>query len=179
MASKITPFKDLKVLKHQIPSHGLTPNTSIQNKPLLIYQSAFPANTTASQIESHLSNIGVVTPQWRYTMYSTSHFHSTSHEVLGIASGQAKLCFGHEDNPDRVEEVLRKGDVIVMPAGVAHRLLEDLDGGFLMVGSYPVGCGWDMCYGKKGEEGKVGKIRDLSWFRRDPVYGDEGPVLDI
>ena len=87
MASKLTSLKDLKVIKHHIPSHGLTPNTSIQNKPLLIYRSAFPSSTSASQIEAHLSSIGVVTPQWRYTMYSTSHFHTTSHEVLGIASG--------------------------------------------------------------------------------------------
>ncbi len=68
-------------------------------------------------------------------MYSTSHFHSTSHEVLGIASGKARLCFGHEDNPKKIEEVVQKGDVIVMPAGVSHRLLEDLEGGFSMVGS--------------------------------------------
>jgi len=112
-------------------------------------------------------------------MYSTSHFHSTSHEVLGIANGKAKLCFGHEENDGRVEEVVAEGDVIVMPAGVAHRLLEDLEGGFEMVGCYPKGCSWDMCYGKKGEEGKVKGIEKLPWFTRDPVYGDEGPCLDV
>lgn len=37
-----------------------------------------------------------------------------------------------------------------MPAGVVHRLLEYLDGGFLMVGSYPKGKSWDMCY--RGED---------------------------
>lgn len=112
-------------------------------------------------------------------MYSTSHFHSTSHEVLSISNGKAKLCFGHEENPSKVEEVVSKGDVIIVPAGVAHRLLEDLEGGFEMVGSYPVGCNWDMCYGKKVEEAKVEKIRSLGWFKRDPVYGDEGPVLEV
>lgn len=76
MPVKLTPLKDLQVLKHQIPAHGLTPNTSIQNKPLLIYKSAFPsAKITAGDIESHLSSVGVVAPQWRYTMYSRSHFH--------------------------------------------------------------------------------------------------------
>ena len=179
MASKLTSLKDLKVLQHQIPPHGLTPNTSIQNKPLLIYRSAFPSSTNASQIESHFSSVGVVTPQWRYTMYSTSHFHSTSHEVLGIAAGKAKLCFGHEDNPERVEEILQKGDVIIMPAGVSHRLLDDIEGGFSMVGSYPTGYDWDMCYGKSGEESKIARIMDLPWFKRDPVYGDEGPVLNV
>jgi uncharacterized protein YjlB len=75
MPLKPNPLKDLKVLKHQIPAHGLTPNTSIQGKPLLIYKSAFPHNVTASEIERHLSSVGVVKPQWRYTMYSRSHFH--------------------------------------------------------------------------------------------------------
>lgn len=75
-------------------------------------------------------------------MYSFDHFHSSSHEVLGIANGRARLCFGHEENPSRVEEVLVKGDVVVMPAGVSHRLLRDEEGGFEMVGCYPVGCNW-------------------------------------
>ncbi|EMC96684.1 hypothetical protein BAUCODRAFT_69404 [Baudoinia panamericana UAMH 10762] len=176
--TKLTPSKDLQTLTHQIPAHNLIPNTSIQHKPLLIYRHAFPS-ASASDLETHLSSVGVVTPQWRYTMYSTSHFHSTSHEVLAIAHGKARLCFGHEDNPERVEEVVGRGDVIVMPAGVAHRLLEDLEGGFEMVGCYPKGCNWDMCYGKPGEEGKVAKIKNLPWFTRDPVYGDEGPVLNV
>lgn len=114
-------------------------------------------------------------------MYSTSHFHSTSHEVLCISSGEARLCFGHEDNEGRVEEVLRKGDVVVVPAGVAHRLLEEVEGKgtFEMVGSYPTGQSWDMCYGKKGEEGKIKKIEGLGWFEKDPVYGEDGPACSV
>jgi uncharacterized protein YjlB len=130
----ITPLNGLKVLSHQVPAHGLTPNTSLQHKPLLIYRSVFPPSTVnASVIEKHLHSAGVVVPQWRYTMYSTSHFHSTTHEVLGIARGKAKLCFGHEENEGRVEVTVESGDVVVVPAGVAHRLLEDLEGGFEMV----------------------------------------------
>jgi uncharacterized protein YjlB len=77
MSVKLTPLKDLRVLKHQIPAHGLTPNTSITNKPLLIYKSAFQSNVTAGEIESHLTSVGVVKPAWRYTMYSRSHFHAS------------------------------------------------------------------------------------------------------
>jgi len=46
-------------------------------------------------------------------------------------------------------------------------LLEDLEGEFEMVGSYPKGCSWDMCYGKKGEEEKVERIKSVEWFERD------------
>ncbi|KAL8945494.1 MAG: hypothetical protein Q9183_008070, partial [Haloplaca sp. 2 TL-2023] len=87
------------------------------------------------------------------------------------------LCFGGEDNPKRFEPTVQQGDVIVVPAGVAHRLLEDIEGGFTMVGSYPKGKNWDMCYGREGEEENVKGIVHLEWFDRDPIYGHEGPTL--
>lgn len=173
----LTPLSVLRVSKHQIPAFKKIPNTSLQNKPLMIYHSAFK-NPSASKIESHLSNIGIVSPQWRYTMYSDTHFHSTTHEVLVIASGSAKCCFGGEENPDRVEPVLSTGDVVVVPAGVGHRLLED-HGGFQMIGSYPVGKSWDMCYGRAGEEKQVEGISKLGWFEKDPIYGEDGPALHV
>jgi uncharacterized protein YjlB len=178
MTAKLTPLNTLRVSRHHIPAYKLIPNTSLQNKPLLIYHSAF-SSASASSIESHLKAVGVIDPQWRYTMYQQTHFHSTCHEVLSIANGKARLCFGHEDNKDRVETVVEKGDVIIVPAGTGHRLLEDISGGFEMVGSYPKGKHWDMCYGKKGEEEKVEGINKLGWFERDPVYGKEGPTLDV
>lgn len=178
-----TPLSSLRISRHTIPSHNLIPNTSIQNKPLLHYHAAFPPVTlTASAIESHLTSVGVVEPQWRFSMYSTTHFHSTTHEVLCISRGKARLCFGGEDNPGKVEKQVEKGDVLIVPAGVGHRLLEDLteeDNGFEMVGSYPQGYSWDMCYGKKGEEAKVRSIAKLPWFDKDPIYGDQGPALDV
>lgn len=175
----LTPLKDLRVSPHQIPEFDRLPNTSIQKKPLLIYRSAFHHSVSASTIENHLSTIGVVAPQWRYTMFKQSHFHSTAHEVLCVAHGKAKLCFGGEDNPKRIEPIVEKGDVIIVPGGVAHRLLDDIDGGFQMVGSYESGKSWDMCYGNKGEEEKVKDIEQLGWFKRDPIYGDQGPTLDV
>lgn len=177
--ARLTALKDLRVSSHLIPAFDLIANTSIQKKPLLIYHSAFHPCASAVAIERHLTAVGVVSPQWRYTMYKQSHFHSTSHEVLCVASGKARLCFGGEENAERVEPVLEKGDVMVVPAGVAHRLLKDIDGGFSMVGSYPTGKGWDMCYGRKGEEEKIKEIGSLRWFERDPIYGDEGPCLHV
>ena len=174
------PLSALRVTQHQIPAHQRLPNTSLQHKPLLHYHGAFPACTTASGIEAHLRSVGVVDPQWRYNMYGTTHFHSTAHELLCVARGAARLCFGGADNPGRVEARVRSGDVLLVPAGVGHRLLEEEgEEGFEMVGSYPRGCGWDMCYGKQGEEGKVENIRRLGWFERDPIYGDQGPALEV
>lgn len=176
---RLTAPASLRVSKHYIPAHERIPNTSIQNKPLLIYRDAFPDSGSASRVEAHLKEVGVVQPQWRYTMYKETHYHSTTHEVLCVASGAGKLCFGGEENPDKVETSVKQGDVIIIPAGVGHRLIEVEEGTFEMVGSYPVGSKeWDMCYGKHGEEAKVATIKKLAWFREDPVYGSEGPVLD-
>ena len=68
---------------------------------------------------------------------------------------------------------------MIVPAGVAHRLLDDIEGGFSMVGCYPQGSSWDMAYGKKGEEKQIDGIGELGWFERDPVYGDEGPAVEV
>ena len=178
-SSFVTPLSHLRVSSHQIPAFNRMPNTSIQRKPLLIYHSAFHARQSASVIEAHLESVGTVEPQWQYTMYGTSHFHSTTHEVLCVIDGRARLCFGGEANPERVEVLVTAGDVIIVPAGVAHCLLEDLEANFRMVGSYPPGKAWDMCYGEQGEEERVKGIANVEWFERDPVYGDQGPSLSV
>ncbi|KAF1992416.1 cupin domain-containing protein [Aulographum hederae CBS 113979] len=180
----LTSLSSLRVSRQQIPAHPSLhiPNTSLSNHPLLIYHSCFPSNTSSSTLSSHLSTVGVVEPQWTYSMYPTTHFHSNTHEVLLVLHGRALLCFGGEDNPGRFEPEVKAGDAIVVPAGVGHRLLEDRDGGFKMMGCYPVGAeGWDMCYGKEGEDksGIEKKIKSLPWFKRDMLYGDSGPVLDL
>jgi len=56
----------------------------------------------------------------------------------------------------------------VVPAGVGHCLLEDLNGGFEMVGSYPKGRNWDMCYGKEEEGKKSRESVDWAGLRKIP-----------
>ncbi|KAE8167195.1 RmlC-like cupin domain-containing protein [Aspergillus tamarii] len=168
----------IEVTTRQIPGWEDIPNTSIQSKPLMIYHHAFDASP--SQLQARLEEIGEVEPQWIYTMYQQTHFHSTTHEVLGVVSGRARLCFGGEANPSRFEPTVEKGDLIIVPAGVGHRLLDDLGTeSFSMVGAYPRNKHWDMCYGQPGEERKVKAIEKLDWFHRDPLYGADGPVLHI
>lgn len=111
-------------------------------------------------------------------MYRQHHYHSTTHEVLVVVNGSARLFFGGENNPNGVRHRVSKGDVMVLPAGTGHAMEEDL-GGFSMVGSYPVDAeDWDHCTGGEGTDAEE-RIKALNWFTRDPIYGDEGPVLDI
>ncbi|KAF1835900.1 hypothetical protein BDW02DRAFT_567516 [Decorospora gaudefroyi] len=171
----LTPLASLRLTTHYIPSHHHLPNTTPHGYPLFLYHSAFPSSTSPSAIEAHLPTNGIA-PQWRYTMYQTTHYHSTTHEVLCIFKGRAKLLFGGEENPAKVEVELKAGDAVVVPAGVGHRLMEDMEGGFQMVGGYPDGCSWDMCYGREGEESKAEAVAKVAWLGKDPLYGHDGPV---
>ncbi|KAL4780865.1 RmlC-like cupin domain-containing protein [Aspergillus varians] len=176
----LKPPSEVQIISRQIPQWERIPNTSIQSKPLMIYHQAF--NASADALSKHLENIGEVFPSWVYNMYCQTHFHSTSHEVLGVVSGSARLCFGGEGNPDRFEPNVSKGDLIIVPAGVGHRLLSEADEAeesFKMVGAYPRDKSWDMCYGRPGEEDNFHNIESLDWFQGDPLYGKDGPVLRV
>ncbi|PKX94070.1 cupin domain-containing protein [Aspergillus novofumigatus IBT 16806] len=158
---------EIQVTSRQIPKWERIPNTSIQSKPLMIYHKAFSASP--NQLTTHLEEVGEVTPQWVYS-------------ISGVVSGRARLCFGGEGNPNRFDTIVEKGDLIIVPAGVGHRLLDELDTEeerFKMVGAYPKQKQWDMCYGQSGEEDKVKGIKDLGWFHKDPLFGDDGPVLHV
>lgn len=178
MSSSLTPLKSLRVSKHFVPAHAGFPNTSLNPYPLLIYHSCFPASTSTSSIQSHLRSVGVVEPAWTFPMYRQHHYHSTTHEVLVVANGSARLFFGGDGNPQGVQQEVSKGDVLVLPAGTGHAMEEDL-GGFSMVGSYPVDAeNWDHCTGGEGKKAED-RIMALGWFKRDPIYGDAGPALEF
>lgn len=172
------PLSSLQVSRHFIPASPPFPNTALNTSlPLLIYHRCFPPSSTPGTIEAHLRAVGVVEPAWRYPMYREHHYHSTAHEVLVVSRGSATLCFGGADNGRKVLHEAEKGDVFVVPAGVAHAMLED-KGEYELVGSYAVGAAqWDHQTGKLGKAGEE-RVRGLGWFKRDPIYGDEGPALD-
>ena len=55
-------------------------------------------------------------PAWRNGVHPFHHF-SSAHEVLGVARGEASVLFG---GPDGTVLPVAAGDVVVVPAGVAH-----------------------------------------------------------
>ena len=116
------------------------------------------------------------TNSWRDGVYSFPHYHSTSHEVLGVYSGTATLRLGGERGKN-VE--VRAGDVIVIPAGVAHQNIGAGDD-FGVVGAYPDGREWDLLRGLPGERPKADQnIAALPMPENDPIYGAEGPLRRI
>jgi len=108
---------------------------------------------------------------WVDGVFDFHHFHSTSHEVLGVVAGHATLELGGPQG--RAFEV-EKGDVLVLPAGTGHRRAAG-DGAFTVAGAYPAGQeDYDLLRGDDLEE--VARAREriaaLSAPPDDPVGGD-------
>ena len=153
---------------------GVFPNSSL---PLLVYRDAITidAKDPASIFEQCFAR-NDWTNSWRDGVYSFPHYHSTSHEVLGVYSGAATLRLGGEHGKD-VE--VQAGDVIVIPAGVAHQNI-GASNDFGVVGAYPEGRKWDLLRGLPGERPKADhNIAALPMPENDPIYGVEGPLRRI
>ena len=59
-------------------------------------------------------------PAWRNGIYDFHHYHPNAHEALAIAVGHVRVRLGAEAG---VTLDLVAGDVVVLPAGTAHRNL--------------------------------------------------------
>ena len=152
---------------------GVFPNSRV---PVLIYRNAFPTGHAApsSLIEDCFEANGW-TDAWRGGVYSFRHYHSTSHEVLGVSQGSATLELGGQGG--RSYEV-KAGDVLVIPAGVSHQCLKSRDG-FQVVGAYPGGGGWDILRGDPGERPLADEnIAAVPIPATDPVHGEHGPLKE-
>ena len=99
------------------------------------------------------------TGSWRDGVFDWHHYHLTTHEVLGCYAGRAILLLGGEAG-QRV--TLSAGDVVIIPAGLAHKRL-DAEAGFAVVGAYRGGVRPDM---QRGE----GEPCPLPKWKTDPVF---------
>lgn len=153
---------------------GSIPNNKL---PLLFYENAFKerGNEGAKWLENHFQKNNWLN-SWRNGVYNYHHYHSTSHEVLGVYSGRAKLHLGGEQGK-KVE--VRAGDIIVIPAGVGHKNL-DSSQDFRVVGAYPNGSSYDMNTGKSSERpGTDENIAAVPIPGKDPLTGEKGGLTEI
>ncbi|MFC0522090.1 cupin domain-containing protein [Pontibacillus salicampi] len=113
---------------------------------------------------------------WIGGVFDYHHFHSTAHEVLGVLSGEATVQFGGEHGK-AVD--IQAGDVVIIPAGVGHKRLHATSE-FRVVGAYPEGQWKDIRTGEHSERPIVlDNIKRVSLPKTDPVYGEEGRLLDV
>ena len=153
--------------------HSSRPRAMLPNSrfPLLVYRSGIPGGGVDT-VQGRFRAIGWLN-NWRYPgIYTYPHFHSTTHECLGVAVGWMEVeVFGRGGTRVRVEA----GDVIVVPAGVSHSMVGQSDD-ILMVGGYPDGRDWDNIQEdyitEETRRAAAKRIMMLPIPARDPVTGD-------
>lgn len=152
----------------------LVPNSPL---PLLLYRKEFDdaGEKGAEWLEKTFAANGWKN-LWRDSVYSFHHYHTNTHEVLGVYQGSALLQLG--GGSGRKVEV-EAGDVIVIPAGVAHKNLGARDG-FAVVGAYPDGAEPDLLREDADTaEEAAGRIVRVPIPEADPVRGPAKGLVEI
>jgi len=161
----------MSVEEHLIEENDGFPNNP--DLPLLHYKKALEPSETGSVKELFAENNWG--NAWVDGIFSYHHFHSNTHEVLGITRGSCKVVIGGEGGK---EITVEKGDVLVIPAGVSHKNVGSSQD-FTCVGAYPSSMMYDMHEGDEEELESVKKtIRHVPLPEKDPVKGAGGPLFD-
>ena len=159
---------------YYISDNGIFPGNRL---PVLHYKNAlklpflFAARYVKTLFDKH-----DWTNTWRDGVYTYHHYHSNTHEAMAVIKGETALLLGGENGR---QVALRKGDIIVIPAGVAHKNLGEMKD-IICVGGYPEGRDFDMNYGGAGERPQTDwNIEALPLPSTGPLAGREDPLIQL
>jgi uncharacterized protein YjlB len=150
---------------------GGIPNSRL---PVLIYHDVDVARDVDRCERRFTANTWL--PDWRDGIFSFHHFHSITHEVLGIVGGTATVTLG---GPSGQNFEIGERDVLVLPAGTGH-CNQGSSPDLLVIGAYPDGMPWDIRRGDPAEHDEaVAKINAVPLPGADPVGGPDGALTEL
>ncbi|CAE8618978.1 unnamed protein product [Polarella glacialis] len=137
--------------------------------PLLIFQGLHSGLLEGAA--EHFVENGWTLP-WAWGIFEYHHYHSTAWEALLCTQGSANIQFGGPAGP-RLE--VSKGDLLLVPPGVAHKQLV-ARGGFTLLGAYPAvdSAPVDVLRGGPSAEERANICRAVL-PTTDPVFGSSMP----
>jgi len=149
------------------------PNNSL---PILLYKNDLKENFEGSYSSEDVLNLlenNGYSNGWTGGILKEHHFHSNTHEVLACIQGKAKVQLG---GPDGDVFDIRENDVLLLPAGVAHKKV-DGSRDFQIVGAYPDGIEFDMQKGNASDYEKIrGSVSNVAIPKTDPLSGTPGAI---
>lgn len=161
-------------LLYYFPDTGSIPNSVL---PLVVYTNVFTERGPAGAkwLETRFASNNW-SNAWRNSVFPYHHYHSITHEVLGVYQGQAILQFGGSEG---TSIHVHAGDIIVIPAGVAHKKIDEKDE-FRVVGAYPGGMDYDIKKGSPDEyEEALANLARVPNPENDPVFGQEYGICNL
>jgi uncharacterized protein YjlB len=162
----------MKHSEHHFADDGDVPNNRL---PLIVYEGAVdPAAGDLAVAFEDLFDRNGWSGGWRNGIYPFHHYHSTAHEVLGIAQGEATVRFGGKHGETLQ---VKAGDAVLIPAGVGHMRLSS-SGDLLVIGAYPAGQRADLTReGAPDKPAVRARIAGVPLPKADPLAGKRGPML--
>lgn len=169
-------LRNRKARTFEFRDDGETPNNP--RFPLIVYRTPVGLNlhSDLAAVFEVLFGSNGWRKSWRDGIYGFLHFHTGTHEVLGIPRGWVRAKFGGVKG--RTIE-LRTGDVVILPAGTGH-CRQTASPDLLVVGAYRAGGHYDEPKPKDVDPAKARKsIAKVRPPKSDPVYGKGGPLLSV
>ncbi|KAH8897441.1 hypothetical protein GQ53DRAFT_791908 [Thozetella sp. PMI_491] len=173
-----------------------TPHCHGNDLPVLVYRGALPQPLDEETASEFLQRHGWV-KKGTWGTITTKHFHPNTHECYGIFQGTSELVFGEggADPPGTgVTCQVGPGDVVVVPAGVAHATVSNPEivespaeadplTKYRYIGVYPEGAPkWRNEFGKEEVSSRNELAREIAGVPippNDPVTGPGGPLVHL